>query len=53
VQDPTKFTQIWIFGLKTNHLATLQLGGRWCPDGWMFIDDVAGGALSCHQKKGE
>jgi hypothetical protein len=21
--DPTKFTQIWIFGLKTNHLATL------------------------------
>jgi hypothetical protein len=23
VQDHTKFTQIWIFGLKTNHLATL------------------------------
>jgi hypothetical protein len=23
LQDPTKFTQIWIFGLKTNHLATL------------------------------
>jgi hypothetical protein len=23
VQDPPKFTQIWIFGLKTNHLATL------------------------------
>jgi hypothetical protein len=22
-QDPPKFTQIWIFGLKTNHLATL------------------------------
>jgi hypothetical protein len=23
LQDPKKFTQIWIFGLKTNHLATL------------------------------
>jgi hypothetical protein len=23
VQDPPKFTQIWNFGLKTNHLATL------------------------------
>jgi hypothetical protein len=23
LQDPLKFTQIWIFGLKTNHLATL------------------------------
>jgi hypothetical protein len=22
-KDPPKFTQIWIFGLKTNHLATL------------------------------
>jgi hypothetical protein len=25
LQDPPKFTQIWIFGLKTNHLATLVL----------------------------
>jgi hypothetical protein len=25
LQDPPKFTQIWIFGLKTNHLATLSL----------------------------
>jgi hypothetical protein len=25
LQDPPKITQIWIFGLKTNHLATLQL----------------------------
>jgi hypothetical protein len=25
IQDPPKFTQIWIFGLKTNHLATLKL----------------------------
>jgi hypothetical protein len=25
LQDPQKFTQIWIFGLKTNHLATLLL----------------------------
>jgi hypothetical protein len=24
-QDPPKFTQIWIFGLKTNHLAALLL----------------------------
>jgi hypothetical protein len=23
LQDPPKFTQIWIYGLKTNHLATL------------------------------
>jgi hypothetical protein len=23
MQDPPKFTQIWIFGLKTNYLATL------------------------------
>jgi hypothetical protein len=23
IQDPPKFTQIGIFGLKTNHLATL------------------------------
>jgi hypothetical protein len=23
LQDPPKFTQIWIFGLKANHLATL------------------------------
>jgi hypothetical protein len=23
LQDPPKFSQIWIFGLKTNHLATL------------------------------
>jgi hypothetical protein len=23
VQDPAKFTQIWIWGLKTNHLASL------------------------------
>jgi hypothetical protein len=25
LQDPPKFIQIWIFGLKTNHLATLHL----------------------------
>jgi hypothetical protein len=24
LQDPPKFFQIWIFGLKTNHLATLH-----------------------------
>jgi hypothetical protein len=23
LQDPPKFTQFWIFGLKTNHLVTL------------------------------
>jgi hypothetical protein len=27
LQDPPKFTQIWIFGLKANHLATLV--ARW------------------------
>jgi hypothetical protein len=26
LQNPQKFTQIWIFGLKTNHLATLVCG---------------------------
>jgi hypothetical protein len=26
LQDHPKFTQIWIFGLKTNHLATLLSG---------------------------
>jgi hypothetical protein len=25
LQDPPKFTQIWIFVLKINHLATLEL----------------------------
>jgi hypothetical protein len=32
LQDPPKFTQIWIFGLKTNHLATLieTQGGEAC-----------------------
>jgi hypothetical protein len=28
LQDPPKFTQIWIFGLKTSHLATLRPSGR-------------------------
>jgi hypothetical protein len=27
LQDPPKFTQIWIFGLKRNHLATLLSPG--------------------------
>jgi hypothetical protein len=27
LQDSPKFTQIWIFGLKTNHLATLPKWG--------------------------
>jgi hypothetical protein len=26
LQDLPKFTQIWIFGLKANHLATLIFG---------------------------
>jgi hypothetical protein len=26
LQDPPKCSQIWIFGLKTNHLATLSPG---------------------------
>jgi hypothetical protein len=28
IADPPKFTQIWIFGLKTNHLATLSFVGE-------------------------
>jgi hypothetical protein len=28
MQHPPKFTQIWIFGLKTNHLATLVRSDR-------------------------
>jgi hypothetical protein len=31
LQDPPKFSQISIFGLKTNHLATL-LGMTFIPD---------------------
>jgi hypothetical protein len=31
LQDPPKFTQMGIFGLKTNHLATLLIRStRWC-----------------------
>jgi hypothetical protein len=29
-KDPPKFTQILIFGLKTNHLATLNLPESTC-----------------------
>jgi hypothetical protein len=29
LQDPPKFTQIWIFVLKTNHLVTLALIRKW------------------------
>jgi hypothetical protein len=29
LQDPPKITQIWIFGLKLNHLATDMIGGTW------------------------
>jgi hypothetical protein len=32
LQDPPKFTQILIFGLKTNHLATLNI-----LDGTLFL----------------
>jgi hypothetical protein len=28
LQDPPKFTQIWIFGSKRNHLATLLVSAR-------------------------
>jgi hypothetical protein len=28
LQDPPKFTEIGIFGLKTNHLATLDVEGK-------------------------
>jgi hypothetical protein len=31
MQDPPKFTQIGIFGLKTNHLATLRTSTESCP----------------------
>jgi hypothetical protein len=36
LKDPPKFTQIWIFGLKTNHLATLSL----LPPGAVALDYV-------------
>jgi hypothetical protein len=32
LQDPPKFTQIWIFGFKTNHLATLLIRSEWLQD---------------------
>jgi hypothetical protein len=28
IKDPPKFTQIWIFGLKTNHLASLSFSAE-------------------------
>jgi hypothetical protein len=35
LQDPPKFIQIWIFGLKTNHLATLVIGSLFSWTGAM------------------
>jgi hypothetical protein len=35
LQDPPKFAQIWIFGLKRNHLATLVSGH---PGERCFVD---------------
>jgi hypothetical protein len=32
LQDPPKFTQIWVFGLKTNRLATL------IPNQWQLAE---------------
>jgi hypothetical protein len=32
LQDPPKYTQIWIFGLKICHLATLFSGSKKCPE---------------------
>jgi hypothetical protein len=37
LQDPPKFTQSWIFCLKTNHLATLVTRlGEFTPIGQLF-----------------
>jgi hypothetical protein len=37
LQDPPKYTQIWTFGLKTNHLATLFLSSVENRDANLFI----------------
>jgi hypothetical protein len=37
LQEPPKVTQIWIFGLKTNHLATLALGANFTPGGKLTL----------------
>jgi hypothetical protein len=39
LQDPPKFTQLWIFGLKTNHLATLL--GRTGSDQKIGLSGIA------------
>jgi hypothetical protein len=57
LQDPPKFTQIWIFGLKTNHLATLAI----CPKdvffffrrflgSWQIVMEGGGKAPECRRE---
>jgi hypothetical protein len=40
LQDPPKFTQIWIFCLKTNHLATLDSTSKRSDFGFRFQSAV-------------
>jgi hypothetical protein len=50
LQEPPKFTQIWIFGLKTNHLATLADTRPW-PECYFFIVCHPGGRTNFLQSK--
>jgi hypothetical protein len=49
-QGPPKFTQIYIFGLKTNHLATLTLTVHWSSGdrgSILFVDNFGTSRQSC------
>jgi hypothetical protein len=40
LQDPPKFTQIWIFGMKIYHLATPDKAVTDSNEGTTFVEDV-------------
>jgi hypothetical protein len=40
LQDPPKFTQIWMFGLKRNHLATLLQTLKTCRPINTWLDNA-------------
>jgi hypothetical protein len=54
MQDPPNFTQIWIFGLKTNHLATLLFTSRHIINvRWSVLDSQITNSLLTVQNGGK